>query len=112
MMTVDQLYSYQTAATPDLARTLQQNVAHILCNFGSDTDEVTAKALLRCGAAPKAARAGDGWTGLHIAVAAGHADCASMLFEAGAVPTLDSFGRMPDECAVPPVLRCLLADDE
>ena len=42
MMTVDQLYSYQTAATPDLARTLQQNVAHILCNFGSDTDEVTA----------------------------------------------------------------------
>ena len=67
--------------------------------------------LLAAGADPRRANL-RGYTAVDAAVDAGHAECASMLFEAGAVPTLDSFGRMPDECAVPPVPRCLLADDE
>lgn len=41
MMTADQLYSYKTLATPEQARTLQQHIAHILCNFSSDTEKVT-----------------------------------------------------------------------
>ena len=41
MMCVKQLYSYKTSATPDQAKALQQHVAYILCNFGSDTGEMT-----------------------------------------------------------------------
>ena len=59
------------------------------------------RALLRCGAAPDATRAADGWTALHFAAAAGRGDeCARALLEAGAKPVPDEMGRLPDECAI------------
>ena len=58
------------------------------------------RALLRCGAAPDATRAADGWTALHVAAAAGHGgECARTLLEAGARLVPDDMGRLPDECA-------------